>query len=43
VCESEMKLIAQEEVCIRGEAIIQNPKFTRRLSLQPKSLVGLQS
>jgi hypothetical protein len=33
--------IRLEDVCIRGEAIIQNSKFTRKLSLQPKSFPGL--
>ena len=36
-------MIAPEEVCIRGEAITQNSKFTRRLSLQRKWFAGLGS
>jgi hypothetical protein len=42
-CESEMKLIAPEDICIRGEAIIQNSKWTRKLSRQPKWFAGLGS
>jgi hypothetical protein len=38
-----MKLIAQEQVCVRGEAIIQNSKCTRKLSLQAKSFVDLRN
>jgi hypothetical protein len=38
-----MKLIAPEDICIRGEAIIQNSKWTRKLSLQPKWFAGLGS
>jgi len=33
----------QEEVCIRREAIIQNSKRTRKLSLQAKSFAGLEA
>src|ERR1700757_3410825 len=43
VSESEMKLIASEDICIRGEAIIQNSKWTRKLSRQPKWFAGLGS
>src|ERR1700751_5146638 len=38
-----MKLIASEDICIRVEAIIQNSKWTRKLSLQPKWFAGLGS
>jgi hypothetical protein len=38
-----MRLIPPEDVCIRGQPIIQNSKFTRKLSLQPKSFPGLGS
>jgi hypothetical protein len=38
-----MKLIALEDACIRDQAIIQNSKVTRKLSLQAKSFVDLRS
>ena len=38
-----MKLIAPEDVCIRGQAIIQNSRFTRKLFLQAKSFVDLRN
>ena len=38
-----MKLIAPEDVYIRGQAIIQNSRFTRKLFLQAKSFVDLRN
>src|SRR6516165_8865043 len=38
-----MKLIAEEDVCIRVQAIIQNSKVTTKLSLQAKSFVDLRN
>jgi|SRR6516162_58621 hypothetical protein len=38
-----MKLIAPEDVYIRGQAIIQNSRFTRKLFLQARSFVDLRN